>query len=151
MPAVDVSDFPHFAVAALELLRSLETQRVFKQSEELRSSLLRHLSTAQHQLFDTMLSRHFSVFLFLQINRRELVSLLLLSGAVGEGGVFISALESKNKGGGEGGGEEAGKKYQRGQEGRTSAHAFSVGLVLSEPREEAVKEQLGKQRPSGWR
>jgi len=52
-----------------------------------------------------MLSRRFSVFLFfLQINRMELVSLLLLSGAVGEGGVFISALDSKNKGGGEGGG-----------------------------------------------
>lgn len=44
----------------------------------------------------------------------ELVSLLLLLGAVGEGGVFISALESKNKGGGEGGGEEAGKEYLRG-------------------------------------
>ena len=115
MPAVDVSDFSHFTVAALEPSRSLETQRVFKQSEELTSSLLRHLSTAQRQLFDTMLSRHFSVFLFLQINRTELVSLLLLSGAVGEGGVFISALESKNKGGGEGEGEEAGKKYQRGR------------------------------------
>lgn len=42
----------------------------------------------------------------------ELVSLLLLLGAVGEGGVFISALESENKGGG--GGEEAGKEYLRG-------------------------------------
>lgn len=92
-----MSDFPHFAVAALELSRSLETQRVFKQSEELRSSLLRHLSTAQHQLFDTMLSRHFSVFLFLQINRRELVSLLLLSGAVGEGGVSFQLLSQRIK------------------------------------------------------
>ena len=61
---MDVSDFSHFTVAALEPLRSLETQRAFKQSEELTSSLLRHLSTAQRQLFDTMLSRHFSVFLF---------------------------------------------------------------------------------------
>lgn len=112
---MNVSDFSHSAAAALEPLRSQETPRVFKQSEELRPSLLRHLSTAQHQLFDTMLSRRFSVFLFLQINRMELVSLLLSSGPVGEGGVFISALESKNKGGGEGGGEEAGKKYQRGR------------------------------------
>lgn len=64
MPAVDLSDFSHFTVAALELLRSLETQQVFKQSKELRSSLLRHLSTAQHPPFDTMLSGHFSVFLF---------------------------------------------------------------------------------------
>lgn len=118
MPAVNLSDFSHFTVAALELLRSLETQQVFKQSKELRSGLLRHLSTVQHPLFDTMLSRHFSVFLFffffLQIKRMELVSLLLLLGAVGEGGVFILALESENKGGGEGGGEEAGKKYVRG-------------------------------------
>lgn len=44
-----------------------------------------------------------------------LVSLLLLLGAVGKGGVFISALKSKNKGGGEGGGEESGRKYQRGR------------------------------------
>lgn len=103
MPAVDLSDFSHFTVAALELLGSLETQQVFKQSKELRSGLLRRLSTAQHPLFDTMLSRRFSVFLFsfLQIKRMELVfSLLLLLGAVGEGGVFISALESENKGGG---------------------------------------------------
>lgn len=101
---MDLSDFSHFTVAALELPRSLETQQVFKQSKELRSSLLRHLSTAQHPLFDTMLSRCFSISFFLQIKRMELVSLLLLLGAVGEGGIFISALESKNKGGGEGGG-----------------------------------------------
>lgn len=51
----------------------------------------------------------------------ELVSLLMLFGVVGEGGVFISAVESKNKGGGEeeerreeeSRGEEAGKKHQR--------------------------------------
>lgn len=61
---MDLSDFSHFTVAALELPRSLETQQVFKQSKELRSSLLRHLSTAQHPLFDTILSRRFSVFLF---------------------------------------------------------------------------------------
>lgn len=77
MPAVDLSDFSHFTVAALELLGSLETQQVFKQSKELRSGLLRRLSTAQHPLFDTMLSRRFSVFLFsfLQIKRMELVFL----------------------------------------------------------------------------
>lgn len=59
-----------------------------------------------------MLSRRFSVFLSLQISRMQPVSLPLLSGAVGEG-VFISALELKNKGGGEGGGEAAREKYQR--------------------------------------
>lgn len=59
-----------------------------------------------------MLSRRFSVFLSLQISRMQLASLPLLSGAVGEG-VFISALELKNKGGGEGGREAAGEKYQR--------------------------------------
>lgn len=109
MPAADLSDFSHFTVAALELLRSLETQQVFKQSKELRSGLLRHLSTAQHPLFDTMLSRRFSVFLFFFF-----FSLLLLLGDVGEGDIFISALKSKNKGGGEGGGEKAGKEYLKG-------------------------------------
>lgn len=92
MPAVDLSDFSHFTVAALELPRSLETQQVFKQSKELRSSLLRHLSTAQHPLFDTNAIKTFlCISFFLQIKRMELVSLLLLLGAVGEGGVFISA------------------------------------------------------------